>query len=63
MGRCIINIDVTGCHHNGERAIECHDLDLLARKFVSELRSYDHAIHSATFEVTGHTPPAIQDLK
>ncbi len=46
MGDWNINIQGTGCHHNGKPEI---DADLASIEFVKALRAQGHVIRSATF--------------
>lgn len=52
MGDWNINIQGTGCHHNGKPEI---DADLAAVEFVARLREQGHTIHGATFTSGGKT--------
>lgn len=52
MGRWRITIEGTGCHHNGPCAEAVGDADLLAARFVDDLKAKgSHTIHTAEFAV------------
>jgi len=50
MGNWTINIEGTGCHHNGRDDI---DADLLAPKLVQQLKDQGQHIEHATFTSGG----------
>lgn len=50
MGNWVLYIEGTGCHHNGNEAI---DADLLAPKLVKQLKDQGHTIDRATFTSGG----------
>lgn len=52
MGNWNINIQGTGCHHNGKQEI---DADLAAVEFVAKLKEQGHNIESASFTSGGKT--------
>jgi len=49
MGNCMISIEVTGSHHNGEP----YDIDQLAKEFVLTLKSKGHTVSHAALNVGG----------
>jgi hypothetical protein len=53
MGRFRITIEAVGCHHNGERAVEVGDADLLAKDFVAAMQAKGHNVSAARFELLG----------
>lgn len=44
MGNCLINVHVTGSHHNGIES----DIDQMAARFVDELKAKGHNVTAAT---------------
>lgn len=46
MGNWNINIQGTGCHHNGKPEI---DADLAAKEFAGKLKAQGHTIEAASF--------------
>lgn len=52
MGNCLINIEVTGCHHNGRS----DDIDQIAADFVQYLKAKGHNVTHATLHAGGMTP-------
>ena len=53
MGNWVIVIEGIGCHHNGARAAECHDADLMVKEFVDKLKAAGHYIEHASFHMGG----------
>lgn len=54
MGTWRIEIEGSGCHHNGPRAAECNDANYLTRLFVRLLRAF-HTVTKATFTLVDYT--------
>ena len=48
MGNCVIEVHVTGTHHNGH----CADVDQIAARFVDELKAEGQNV-TAAFLVSG----------